>query len=404
MSQGVFQPVGQKRLTNIAVVRVKKHGKRFEIACYKNKVVNWRNGVEKDLDEVLQTTAVFANVSKGVLAKREDLLEAFGTDNTEAICIRILAEGELQVSDKERKVELDTLFRDVASVLSEKCINPESNRPYTISMLERALRDVHFSVDPKRPAKAQALEALPLLKSRFPIERARMRLKLLVPLGCKDELLELVRQQGGLVEEQDLVGSSFSLVCLVEPGIFRSVHSFIQTSSGGAGRLEVLALAATAEADADVAAAASGVESLSLAAQQRQQAAAPQCGPPQGYAAAAPAGSGSGFVAAAAATVPAARGPRGAGAAAARAAAAGGMVVYPRGPVEQLPEEHASRRERFAELDALQPGWTVELRSRGEGGTIDAVFFSPAGECVGAFANARRAALKASKEQQLAAA
>jgi hypothetical protein len=38
-------PAGQKRLTNIAVVRMKKHGKRFEIACYKNKVVNWRNGV-----------------------------------------------------------------------------------------------------------------------------------------------------------------------------------------------------------------------------------------------------------------------------------------------------------------------------------------------------------------------
>ena len=36
---------GQKRLTNIAVVRYKKKGKRFEIACYKNKVVNWRNGV-----------------------------------------------------------------------------------------------------------------------------------------------------------------------------------------------------------------------------------------------------------------------------------------------------------------------------------------------------------------------
>lgn len=36
---------GQKRLTNIAVVRYKKHGKRFEIACYKNKVLNWRNGM-----------------------------------------------------------------------------------------------------------------------------------------------------------------------------------------------------------------------------------------------------------------------------------------------------------------------------------------------------------------------
>lgn len=38
-------PAGQKRLTNIAVVRMKRHGKRFEVACYKNKVLNWRNSM-----------------------------------------------------------------------------------------------------------------------------------------------------------------------------------------------------------------------------------------------------------------------------------------------------------------------------------------------------------------------
>lgn len=119
---------------------------------------------EKDIDEVLQTTAIFSNVSKGVLAKKEDLMETFGTDDEMTICLKILAEGELQVSDKERKVELDTLFRDVASVLSEKCINPETNRPYTISMIERALKDVHFSVDPKRSAKTQALEVRTAIK------------------------------------------------------------------------------------------------------------------------------------------------------------------------------------------------------------------------------------------------
>ena len=58
-------------------------------------------------------------------------------------------------------------------------------------------------------------------------------------------------------------------------------------------------------------------------------------------------------------------------------------AVYPRGPVAGIPDEHASRRERFAELDELQPGWQVELRSRGAGGTADAVFFSPAGEIRG---------------------
>jgi ribosome maturation protein Sdo1 len=62
------------------------------------------------------------------------------------------------VADKERKVEYDNLFRDVASVLVEKCVNPDTNRPYTITMLERALRDVHFNLDPKKAAKQQALE------------------------------------------------------------------------------------------------------------------------------------------------------------------------------------------------------------------------------------------------------
>eukprot|EP00971_Amphidinium_carterae_P098642 1950818-Amphidinium_carterae.1 len=53
----LFQPVGQKRLTNVAIVRLKTHGKRFEIACYRNKaplgrgrvVAQWRMhpGIEK---------------------------------------------------------------------------------------------------------------------------------------------------------------------------------------------------------------------------------------------------------------------------------------------------------------------------------------------------------------------
>lgn len=35
-------PVNQKRLTNVAIVRLKKGGKRFEIACYPNKVQEWK--------------------------------------------------------------------------------------------------------------------------------------------------------------------------------------------------------------------------------------------------------------------------------------------------------------------------------------------------------------------------
>ena len=41
---------------------------------------------ERDIDEVLQTHAVFINVSKGQVAKKEDLMAAFGTDDQTEIC------------------------------------------------------------------------------------------------------------------------------------------------------------------------------------------------------------------------------------------------------------------------------------------------------------------------------
>ena len=61
----------------------------------------------------------------------------------------------MQVSERERRVELDESFRDVASVILEKCINPETNRPYTMGLIQRGLRDIHFAVDPKRSVKQQ---------------------------------------------------------------------------------------------------------------------------------------------------------------------------------------------------------------------------------------------------------
>jgi ribosome maturation protein SDO1 len=48
MSRRIGQPVTQVRLTNVAVVNLRKAGKRFEIACYKNKVVSWRQGVSRE--------------------------------------------------------------------------------------------------------------------------------------------------------------------------------------------------------------------------------------------------------------------------------------------------------------------------------------------------------------------
>lgn len=76
---------------------------------------------EKDIDEVLQTHTVFTNVSKGQVAKKEDLLKVFGTDDQTKVCIEILEKGELQISDKERAAQMDSILKEVSTIIAGKC-------------------------------------------------------------------------------------------------------------------------------------------------------------------------------------------------------------------------------------------------------------------------------------------
>jgi ribosome maturation protein SDO1 len=69
--------------------------------------------------------------------------------------IQILEKGELQVAGKERESVLSSQFRDIATIVMEKTINPETNRPYTVTMIERLMHEIHFAVDPNTSSKKQ---------------------------------------------------------------------------------------------------------------------------------------------------------------------------------------------------------------------------------------------------------
>ena len=45
----------------------------------------WRNGVETDIDDVLQIANVFVNVGKGEVARSDEMQKAFGTSDVQTI-------------------------------------------------------------------------------------------------------------------------------------------------------------------------------------------------------------------------------------------------------------------------------------------------------------------------------
>ncbi|EOD04815.1 hypothetical protein EMIHUDRAFT_453755 [Emiliania huxleyi CCMP1516] len=280
MSQ--FLPSTQKRLTNIAVVRYKRAGKKFEVACYKNTIIAWRNKVETDIDEVLQAHTIYADIGRGVLAKREDLIEAFGTDDEDAVCVEILNKGEFQVSEQERHAQLDALMRDIAARVADMVVNPDTGRPYPQPTIERAMREtIHFAPSDRKSAKQQALLVIKALQASeaMPIERAHMRLRLLLPqaeLGEARERLQALAPAGDAsgrlqlgeaeaAEEREArdhaataSGSGSggaeatpppalsALPCSVDPSLYRPIAALVGELGGA---VHVVALKAAGEAE-----------------------------------------------------------------------------------------------------------------------------------------------------------
>lgn len=164
----IQQPSNVIKLTNVSLVRYKKGKKRFELACYKNKLLEYRSGTETDLDNVLQVPTIFLNASKGETAPNAELVKAWpppetadksgsgkggkgkkgkkGQDDGEdekswkdAIIEEILKKGEIQVNANERKELLERMEREIVEEVAQRLVDPQTKRVYTTGMIKKGL-------------------------------------------------------------------------------------------------------------------------------------------------------------------------------------------------------------------------------------------------------------------------
>ncbi|WFD26551.1 hypothetical protein MNAN1_001534 [Malassezia nana] len=232
----------------------------MQIACYKNKVKEWRTGVyvnmfnqrEKDLDEVIQIENVFLNVSKGQVASNDDLKKAFGTSDTQQVLLEILKKGELQVGEKERSHELSNLWVEIATIVAQKCVEPSSQKPYTVGMIEKAMKDAHYSVKPSKSAKMQALDVIKLLQSKeiIPLQRAQMRVSVTMSSKEGKRLKDKVLPLFSHIEEEDW-DDMWEIVGTIDPGSLRQINTLFETEVKGEGGVETLTFSTVEQDEGD---------------------------------------------------------------------------------------------------------------------------------------------------------
>ena len=119
---------------------------------------------------------------------------------------------------------------DIATVISDKCVNPESKRPYPVSIIEKAMKECHIAVKPNKNSKQQALETIGKLQASIPIERAMMRMKVVTPLKASNKIRKSLGKLGpGVkVESEEKVEEEMVMILLVDPGQYRGIDTLVK--------------------------------------------------------------------------------------------------------------------------------------------------------------------------------
>jgi ribosome maturation protein SDO1 len=139
---------------------------------------------------------------------------------TFAHCHQILAKGEVQVGEKEREHDLSSLRKEIATLVAEKCVDPATQKPYPVGMIEKAMTEAGYSVRQGKNAKSQVAECIKLLQSdsNLPIQRARMRIRVTVPSADEQRLREKLVGGAEKVEKDDVKAEDWEIV--------RALHYF----------------------------------------------------------------------------------------------------------------------------------------------------------------------------------
>lgn len=119
---------------------------------------------------------------------------------------QILKKGEVQVNEKERDHDLSALRKEIATLVAEKCVDPSTQRPYSVGVIDKAMTEAGFSVQQGKTAKSQVSQCIRLLQteSKLPIQRARMRVKVTMPAQDGEKLKQKILEGAETVESDQM--------------------------------------------------------------------------------------------------------------------------------------------------------------------------------------------------------
>lgn len=192
----MFLPENQKKLTNVVTVTLKRFNKKYEIAAYPNKLIDYKNGVISDLSKVILTPNIYSSVSKGELCS-QDSLSLFKMDKNE-ILEEIIKYGTEQKNEVTRNYESSAVESEIVNFLQKRVA--KGGKMVSKDEIKKIVKQ--FS-NKKGNYKTQGLEILKIMVAEMGYEKNKMKIKVINGMNKLKEEFKLDIKDGVVEIETD---------------------------------------------------------------------------------------------------------------------------------------------------------------------------------------------------------
>ncbi len=223
-------------LDKAVVARLARFGTTFEVLVDPDgteKILGRKEPSDQEVLDVLAVEDVFTHSGDGKRAPEEELEKAFETTDVATIARRILRDGEVQLTQEQRKAMLERKHKRIVATITRNAWNPQTKNPHPQDRIERALEEAKWHTDPLKPVEEQVKDALAALRPLLPIAFERIRIAVKVPAEHTGAAYGHIRGLGDLKKEEWQNDGSLVVVLEIPAGAQGEVYDALNAATHG---------------------------------------------------------------------------------------------------------------------------------------------------------------------------
>ena len=196
-----------------AVIARYQHGQlNFEILVEPETAYRLKKGENVPIDNVIASRDVFSDSRKGLRANETDLNKTFGTNVIDRIAIKIIKDGEIQLTTEQKNKMQEERTKQIINLIARNAVDPRTHAPHPPNRIEKALEAARIHVDPFKSAQDQIEGALKAIKVILPIKLEIVRIAVKIPAENAVRVYGFVKEHKKIKEEWESDGSLIAVV------------------------------------------------------------------------------------------------------------------------------------------------------------------------------------------------